>query len=383
MTTAFAAAVVIFASGSLEASAGAGVASNAFELPNDAAALGATRPRPALIVPLTLDGEIDTGTDRALRVGAVAALRGTFHPAVAQDPDPARKVSALDANRFDARVGLPAVLDLEGPLGVTFEPFASAHYETYTSHRTGRPLVASGVPLGERYNANRGGARLEGEWSTKRARLDLELRATRADHLEDYVGTTQDSWDHTEWRIDADALLGRRGFLLGAGYSWTRRDYDERFPHEEDGDEVTPGDPGFAPQVFTWHRGDALAGWRSRGVLALLRVEATRRLDEFEGYLDYSETGVSTSARVTPGSLRLRGEAELSWRRYDHARVALDPTEPQSTRRRASFSAEVEWPASARSRGFVEISGVDQRSTNELFTYRDLRGVIGARVVVR
>ena len=287
-------------------------------------------------------------------------------------------------------------------LDFTLEPFAGYNRETYTSHRTGLPLVVSKphpddptnssldeiADLAHRYDTNEAGgaAEVEVAWGST---FDFSFagRVTRVDYVEDYRElVTIDSWDNLEVRGDVDASLSLRGWIAAAGYAMRLVDYDERFPRDSSGTEVLPRDAGYEPQQFLHHHGTARAGFSGDRGRAVLRWRGTRRLDLYSGYLDYTDNRYSADLRLRFAAAETELRLEPSWtvRSYDELRVHYDPQEPVSNRERLGVEASVEWSAfSDYTRFFVGAERVSQRSANPLFTYSDTRVMTGLRVRLR
>ncbi len=380
--------IVLAAPPRLEVSVGAGGSSNPFELPNDQAATNADAPQPGVFLPVEAELDLRSSRERQLQLRFDAWLDGDFYAVVMQDPNSTRSTSPSDANNWSAGVSVPMIAEPEKlPVNFTLEPFVALHRETFTSHRSGRPFVAvGGTSLADRYNTNRFGAEAELDVSVAR-RIDLigGVRVARVDYVEDYDGTAYDSYDHDEYKTEVD-LLGTPGdWVYGAGYSLVVRDYDERFPRDSaTGAKVLPGTPGYEPQIFTSHAVTLRGGWSSREYRAVGRYELTRRIDEFAGYLDYTEHAVSADFRIAIGDAsELRIEPDFSIRTYDAAKVNFDPLETDSERMRISLDASYEWPLAKWTAMFVSAGVVNQESTNALYSYRAFRAATGVRVTWR
>lgn len=388
-----------------DVAAGVGIASNPFELPADPDATGGAaserrggffsfdarahwRSRPA-VVRLAAEGDLTT-----VHFGVVSR-----DPAASSQPKPA------DLDRSDGGVSLPIVVSPSTSarnvlaFSASVEPFASFHRETFTSHRTGEPVIVRNpapdpadsdeiVNLARRYDTNEWGAGAELATEMGRtAEIILGGRATQVDHLADYrAQATVDSWDHVELRGDLDIIAMPGDLLFAAGYTIRLLDYEERFPHDASGEEVRPADPGFRAQQFTYHHGTARAGVIGPRGRVILRWRGSRRIDTYSGYLDYTENRVSADLRLRldRANAEMRIEPSYSVRQYDRLRVRYDPDEPLSSRRRVGIEGQVEWAGFSRStRFFLSTQVVSQRSTNPLYTYVDARGLTGIRLRFR
>lgn len=376
----------------VDVAVGAGGTSNAFELPADSVAASADQPQPGVFVPVDAGAAVHSPRRRTFRIGAEGRFGGEFFALVRQDPAATRATSPGDANTWAGRLGIPVVIDptpdrRDGMrVDFTLEPFASAYRRTYTSHRTGRPLVINGVDLRHRYSNDKFGMKADADLSIGKT-FDVVVggRLTRAEYVDDYRQTTvYDSWDYDETRLDVDGYARPGDWMFAVGYTRRLRDYDERFPRDANGDRLPASDPAYRPQQFTYDDVKFRGGWVTRRGRALLAYAITRRIDHFAGYLDYVQHDVSADLRLTiRETAELRVKPGYSILGYDAARVNYDPSAPENERRRATLEAAFEWPLRTRTRGFVEFEAIDQVSANPLFTYRAARGITGVRVTWR
>lgn len=393
-------AVALFLSGpKVELSVGAGGDSNPFELPDDQAAGAESRPAPGMFVPVEASAQWKTPPKRVFRAGIDAWVDGRFFAFVAQDDAAPRKTNAQDANRWTGEISVPLSVEpfrrTKRAFGVRFaaEPFVGMHRETYTSHRTGAPLVFDDRPgetadvnidLSDRYDTNEFGVAADADLGAGRmADLVIGGRYTRVDYLEDYDATEHlDSWDYDEVRGELDAYLTPGNFRFAAGYSLKIRTYDERFPRDGMGEKVEDDMPGYEPQVFTYHDVSLRGGYIRAQGRAFVRFRNTRRIDGFEGYQSYTENSVSGVVRLAPRpGNELAFDVGYSVRTYDELRVSYDPQEPVSDRKRLTLDAGYEWPAlSRRTYWFLSAGVVSQSSANPLYSYAGFHGMTGVRV---
>lgn len=399
MNTTLLAAFLLLSGPRIDLSVGAGGSTNPFELPDDQAAAGAEqRPAPGAFVPVDASAEWKTPRSRMFRAGIDGWFDGRFFTFVAQDETATEQTRARDANRWSAQVSAPLAVDpfagRKGGLGIelTAEPFFGMHRETYTSHRTGKPIVFDDRPgevadvnidLSKRYDTNEFGARADLDVSFGRiADIVAGARYTSVDYVEDYDATEHlDSWDYEEVRGDLDGYLSPGDWAFAAGYGLRIRTYDERFPRDVSGEKIEDDEPGYEPQVFAYHDISVRGGFIAERGRAVLKYRGTRRLDMFEGYQSYSENGVAGDFRIAlvPDS-QLRFEAGYSVREYDELRVAYDPQEPVSSRRRTTLELSYEWPAFSKwTRLFVSAGAVSQTSKNPLYSYTAAQGMTGVR----
>jgi hypothetical protein len=399
MIATLATTLLVLAGPKLELSVGAGGDSNPFELPDDQAAAGAeSRPAPGAFIPVEASAEWKTPSRRVFRAGVDSWFDGRFFTFVAQDGAAPEKTNARDANRWSGGISAPIAFDpfagRRGSLGieVTVEPFFGAHRETYTSHRTGTPLLFDDRPgevadvmidLSKRYDTNEFGARADGDLELGRiVELIGGATYTSVDYLEDYESSEHlDSWDYDELRADLDGFVRPGDWTVAAGYSLRARSYDSRFPRDDAGEKIEDDMPGFEPQVFTYHDLRLRVGYVRPAGRAVLRFRNTRRIDGFAGYQSYAENAVSGDFRIAlREDSELRFEPGYSVRTYDELRVAYDPEESVSNRRRVTMDLGYEWPAfSKRTRLFVSAGLVSQASANPLYAYVEFQGMTGVR----
>lgn len=386
----------------IEVSIAAGADSNPYELPADPTAAGSeVEPRSAALVELDARANWRTRAGETLRFSAEGDFEAILFGFVSQDSTASRPARPSDLNRHSGSLALPLQL---APMSrrravhidATLEPFAAMNRETYTSHRTGRSMVIDIDPnpfderlvdLGRRYDTNEWGAGLEVYASLGRVvDMVLEGRLTQVDYLEDYEEIeTVDSLDYRESRGTANLLFRPGNWILATGYTLRRLDYRERFPRDSSGDELDMEDPGYSPQEFTYQHVTAKAGLSGDLGGAVFRWRGTRRLDMYEGYLDYTENKIALDLRLElPRDVQLRFQPTYSDRKYDSLHVRYDPSEPVSSRRRFSAEAHVQWPALSPSiRMFVSGSVVSQESRNALYSYSEARAMTGFLVRAR
>lgn len=399
MNATIVAAMLLLAGPKIEIAVGVGADSNPFELPYDQFAANAEqKPMTGAFVPVEASADWRTPYGNMFRAGAKASFGGTFFGYVGQDEAATEKTNASDASRWTGEVSAPFVFDpkREGRnrwrADLTLEPFVGMHRETFTSHRSGTPFPApTSDPypdLGERYNANDFGGKVEGDLSLGKI-IDVRAagRYTRVDYVEDYTAANDetDSWDYGETRADVDVYVRPEGFLAAAGYTLRVREYDERFPRDDDGNEVVSVDPRYVPQVFIFHDVNVKGGvMRDRG-RAILRFRNSRRVDAYEGYQSYSENAVGGDFRLKLATdSELRFGAGYSVRSYEELRVGYDPAEPVSNRRRLDLDTGFEWPAFSKwTRLYVAAGLTSQASANPLYTWVGFRGMTGVRVALR
>lgn len=399
MNATIAAALLLLAAPKLELSVGAGGDSNPFELPDDQAAAGAdSRPAPGAFIPVEASAQWKTRSRRMFRAGVDSWFDGTFFTFVAQDGAAPEKTNAQDANRWSGEISAPLVVDpLFGRkasfgLELTAEPFFGMHRETYTSHRSGTPLFFDDRPgevadvmidLSKRYDTNELGLRADADVELGRlVDVIVGARYTSVDYLEDYSGTEHlDSWDYDEVRADLDGFVRPGDWTVAGGYSMRVRNYDARFPRDSAGDKVEDEMAGYEPQVFTYHDLTLRGGYVIDAGRAVLRFRNSRRIDGFEGYQTYAENAVSGDFRIAlQKDSELRFEPGYSVRTYDKLRVAYDPQEPVSSRRRVTMDVGYEWPALSKwTRLFVSAGLVSQSSANPLYAYVEFHGMTGVR----
>ena len=376
--------VPILAGAQGEISAGIGANSNPFELPGTTAP-GAMAPRPASYVPLHAFGDVHYELRESFRIGLRAALDGDLYTWVARDPVIGESANPRDASHGTATVAAPfSWLGDDGArrLTLTVEPFAGAHRETFTSPVTARPYVAGGISFGRRFDTNRAGGKLSGEFELGPT-IDTYAAVSyqRVDYLEDYRGIPSvDSWDHGELRVDADAWAYPRGAVLSAAYSFRRRDYDARFPHDVAGNRVLPGTGGFVPQVFYFHDATLKAGFEGDAGHAFVRADFERRIDAFAGYLSYTDLGAAIELRVVSGAWTIAAQPGFSVRFYDTARVNYDPLEPVNRRVRLDASGSVERALSATTSLWLQAGWTDQSTPNALYSFSAVRAATGVRL---
>ena len=403
MISTFASLGLLLGSPAFDLSVGGGAESNPYEMPADPAVADADfGPRSGAF--LAIDGRLRwrTRSGRVVRVGLDASVDCDLFGWVAVPQAGVAAPHASHLDRADGEVSLPLVLD-PMPYGrafrldLTIEPRAAFDRLTYTSHRTGRPIVIDAaddpgndppipVSLADRYDKNALGLLAEMDASFGRS-VDVVVggRITRVDYVEDYEEFERvDSWDHVEYRGDADLYVTAGSWLIASGYSARLLEYDERFPHAADGSDVLPDEDGYEPQRLSLHHLSAKVGRIGNRGRAVLRWRGTRRLDLSSGYLDYTEHRVSADVRIGSGDgVELRLSPSWSERVYDELRVRYDPDEPIASRRRFVGEATLEWGAfTSRTRLFVTAAAEAQRSSNPLYTYSSVRGLMGVRVVV-
>lgn len=393
----------LLAAPSIDVSVGAGADSNPYEMPSDSGGANADFGRVGgAFVPV--EGRLRWRTRAApMRMGIIAAFDGEFFTWTARPPEPLPPLRARDLNRYDAEVALPFVFDPMRRGGffhadLTIEPRGALARSTYTSHRTGRPLVVDAaddpesdppllVSLARRYDTNEAGVEVEVDASFgDLVGVVLGARVRQVDYVEDYDEIDGiDSLDHRELRGEAGLVVSPGDWVLAGGYVLRLLDYRERFPHEEDGSEVRSGEPGYEPQRFAAHHASAKAGWVSDGGRFVLRWRSTRRVDLYSGYLDYTEHRVAADLRSTAGSsVELRLAPSYSVRTYDELRVRYDPDEPVSSRRKLAAEASVEWSAfSPSTRFFLAAAAESSIASNPLYTYSAVRAWSGVRVRIR
>lgn len=372
----------------VEVSVGAGGSSNPFEYPEDGAATGANAPQPGAFVPLEVDLDFKTPPRSTFRARARGSFDGVFYGYVAQDPGATRASSASDANRWSAGAAFPLTFDPSPNkrdglrMDFTLEPFVALNRETYTSHRSGRPLISSGVALGRRYDTNKVGVRTDADLALGRD-FDSVFTAgiARVDYVEDYASSPEiDSWDHDEYRLDADLYGSPGALVLRAGYGFKLKDYDERFPRDANGNKVLASDPAYQPQTFVAHAVGVGGGLQGDWGKMVLAYGLERRLDDYVGYLDATSHRLVLDVELAVGAAVLEVRPSYSTRNYDAARVNYDPAAPETNRKRLALDAAFTLPIAKWTVGFVRAGVVDQTSSNPLFTYRAFSAMTGVRV---
>jgi hypothetical protein len=380
-------AVSLFAAPpAVELSAGAGVASNTFELNSTPQSATAAAPEPGAFVPITAAVNLSTDAVSPVRIAVRSWFEAELFAMVAQDRAVPGATHASDASHGSGYAGVPvswrpvAESDRVPRLTFAFEPFAGAHRETFTSPITGRPYVANGVSLGKRFDDNRGGARASGEAELGSA-FDVyaALQLQRVDYVQDYRGVPGvDSWDYIEARADTDAYAYAGPAVFSAAYSFKRRGYDSRFPHDVSGNAITTA--GYAPQVFLIHDVTLRAGLTQDARRAVLRYDLERRTDANGGYLSYTDHSVALDLRADARSVTFELHPSFSMRSYDAAHVNYDPLEPSFHRTRFDVAASAEHPLRDGVVVFLQAGFSDQWSSNALYTFSAARVMTGVRV---
>lgn len=384
----FAVSFLAAAGPKVEVAVGVGGSSNPFEFPEDGATTGANAPQPGAFIPLEVDADFKTPSNRTFRARVRGNFNGLFYGYVAQDPSAPRPSNASDASRYTGGVAFPVTFDPSPNkrdglrMDFTLEPFVGLHRETYTSHRSGRPLISSGVKLGERYDTNKFGVKTDADLALGRD-FDTIFTAgiARVDYVQDYGSSPDlDSWDHDEYRLDADLFASPGVMVLKAGYGFRLREYDERFPRDANGDKVLGSDPAYEPQTFVSHAIGLGIGIKGDWGKTVLSYDLERRLDDYVGYLDYTSNGVDLDVELAVGASTLAVKPSYTSRVYDAARVNFDPTAPENNRKRLALDTSFTFPLAKWTAGFVGASLVDQTSSNPLYTYRAFSAMTGVRI---
>ena len=366
-----------------EISVGAGVSTNPFEVPSRTT-VGGTAPEPGTFFPIHGFGVIRSEVDRGFRFGARGSLDTDVFTFVVHDPRALAPTQPLDASNASGSASLPVDWisgDDARHLTIPVEPFAGFHRETFTSPLTARPYVANGISFARRFDTDRAGAKASAELDLgPQSNFYSSISWQRVDYVEDYRSVPGvDSWDYGELRADVDAWFYPSFGVVNASYSFRRRDYDERYPHDSSGTVVLPGTPGFAPQVFWFNDGTVKVGLDGDRGRAIVRLDVERRTDAWGGYLDYTEFGAGLDLRTELGAWTLSSKPGVSWRRYDTAHVAYDPLEPLNQHVRLDVGGRVERVMKGAASGWMEAGWTHQDSTNDLYDFDAVRVMTGVR----
>jgi hypothetical protein len=393
-------AVLLLAGPRLDVKTGAGADSNAFELPENPAAVGADSPQPGVFVPLDATVDLRSAAHRMFRIEGQGWVDGEIFTMVRHDAA-GSATRPSDASLYTGYVSMPLIFDplparSDAPKAdLEIAPFASLHHETFTSHLTGLPYVFDDgngfVSLADRFDYRRGGVKADTNVEITR---DLGLLAggqfAAVDYASDYASSQSapnpiDSWDYREWRLDLDGYATPGDWQLGIDYGFKRRDYDSRFPRDASGITVTPVTAGFRAQVFDYHDVTLRAGWSGTAGQIDARYQLERRVDRYAGYLDYLQQDLSVDGRVYVGAAStLEIEPKVSVRRYDRAHVNFDPAARESAIDRYELGLTWEWALPLASTSlFVSTQGVHQSSSNAEYTYDSGRVTTGVHVTLR